>query len=52
MLFARLQAAKIKKVFQIFYKNIYFCKSFSNGRAGRVFLCRKRINYQVFYAVY
>ena len=45
MLFAYYQAAKIKKVFQIFYKNIYFCKSFSNGFAGRTVVCRQLINY-------
>ena len=42
---ASVKLEKIEKDWKIFYKNIYFCKSFSNGKTGRVFLCRQMINY-------
>jgi hypothetical protein len=37
--------AKIEKNEKIFYKNIYFCKSFSNGIPGRVVLCSQGAKY-------
>ena len=40
----KFYGAKIEKDWKIFYKIIYFCKSFSDGFSGREALCRKTIN--------